>query len=164
MRPNRFQTLMQDHLPQVPGIIKVETFADAGHDRSRWGLVVHHANGAQTRWQIVATSRPGDDYAQPEREPVLAEQQAERPIPDLTGGKVATADVEAAIAAVFTRADRGEAARIERYSTRKQPGAISHGLTIDFHDTSRIFVYGLAALPSGGSQRGLVDFQVPATV
>jgi len=166
MRPDRFQTLMTNALPSVPGITKAETFADTGHDRSPYGLVLHHANGARTFWQVVATSRTGDNYAQPEGQPVTGERQAELPIPDLTGDRVATSDIEAAITGAFTRADTaGEAARVERYSEREAPGAITRGLTIDFHDTSRIYVYGLASLRQGETQvRENRAFQVDATV
>jgi hypothetical protein len=164
MRPDRFQTLMREHLSTVPGITKVDTFEEAGHDRSRYGLVVHHHNGAETWWQIVAISRTGDDYSQPEAGPEIAERQAELSIPDLTGSRVDTARVEEAIAAVFTHADGGEAAHVERYSTRDPRGAITHGLTIDFHDASRIFVYGLASPRQGERPQENRYYQMDATV
>ncbi|WP_042400117.1 hypothetical protein [Streptacidiphilus carbonis] len=151
MRPDRFQTLLANHLPALPGITKTETFADAGHDRSPYGLVIHHDNGARTWWQITATSRPGDVYSQPEGEPVTGERQAELPMPNLAGERVDTAAVEGAIAAVLLQADAaGEVAAMLRYSQRENPGAISHGLTVHFHDGSKIFVNGLAA--SRGSE------------
>jgi hypothetical protein len=166
MRPDRFQTLMSDHLPSVPGIAKTETFADAGYDHSQYGLILHHEKGARSYWQIVATARPGDSYDRPEDEPVTGDRMPEQALPDLSGDQVATAEVEAAIAAAFTRADgAGEATTIERYSRREQPGAISHGLTVDFHDGSRIYVYALATLRRGEEHiRENRHFKVEATL
>lgn len=165
MRPDRFQSLLLDHLPSVPGITKAVSFADSGYDRSLYGVVLHHHNGACTWWQPVATSRTGDDYAKPEGVPVTGERVLEMPLPDLTGPHIETSEVEAAIAATLTRADAaGEIARIQRYSLREQPGATSHGLTVDFHDTSRIFVYGLAATRQGHQPSAHHLFKIGATV
>jgi hypothetical protein len=165
MRPDRFQNLLVHHLTAVPGILKAQSFTDAGHDRSRYGLVIDHHTGSRTWWQITATSRNGDDYAQPESQPVTGERQAELPVPDLTGGSVPTADVEAAIAAVLLQADTaGEIAWLQRYSTRPQPGAISHGLSVEFHDTSKIYVNGLASTKQGREPRTHDLFKIDATV
>lgn len=155
MRPDRFQTLITKHLALVDGITKAQTFADAGHDRSQYGFVLHHHTGTASWWQIVATSRTGDDYSQPEAPAATGERPVQIPVPDLTGSPVATSDVEAAIAAVLLDADQAsETAKIELYSLRETPGAISHGLTVEFHDGSKIFVYGLGSAPSGRELRG----------
>ena len=166
MRPDRFQTILLNHLPAVPGITKTVSFADAGHQRSPYGVIIHHHhNGASTWWQITATSRAGDDYAQPETAPVTGERVLEIPVPDLTAKQIETAEVEAALAAVLAAADTaGETARIQRYSLREKPGAISHGLTIEFHDTSKIYVNGLAATRQGQEPRKHDLFKIAETV
>jgi hypothetical protein len=165
MRPDRFQTLLTNQLPSVPGILKAVTFADAGHDRSKHGIVLHHHNGTRTWWQIIATSRGGDDYAQPEATPATGERLPELPVPDLSGASVPTSEVEAALVAVLTHADTaGETARIDRYSLRETPGAVSHGLTVDFYDGSRIFVYGVASAREGRELRPSDYFKIDATV
>jgi hypothetical protein len=165
MRPDRFQTLLTKHLAEVDGILKAQSFHDAGHDRSQYGIVLHHHTGTATWWQIVATSRTGDDYSQPEAPAVTGERPVQIAVPNLTGSPVATTDVEAAIAATLLAADQaGETARIQLYSLRDTPGAISHGMTVDFHDTSRIFVYGLGSAPSGRGLRGHDYFKIAEAV
>lgn len=164
MRPDRFQTLITKHLALVDGITKAQTFADAGHDRSQYGFVLHHHTGTASWWQIVATSRTGDDYSQPEAPAATGERPVQIPVPNLTGSPVATSDVEAAIAATLLAADEdGETARVSLYSLRETPGAISHGMSVDFHDGSKIFVYGLGSAPSGNGLRGNL-FQIAQAV
>lgn len=165
MRPDRFQTLLTTHLEQVPGIRKAQSFAEAGHHRSQYGIVLHHHTGTASWWQIVATSRTGDDYSQPEAPAATGERPMQIPVPPLTGSPVATSDVEAAIAATLLAVDEdGETAKVELYSLRETPGAIRHGLTVDFHDGSKIFVYGLGSAPSGRDLRTSDHFKIPEAV
>lgn len=165
MRPDRFQTLVINQLIDVPGIKKAESFDNTGNAPSSYGLVIHHDHGVCTWWQIAATSRPGDDYSQPEGTPATGERQAVPALPDLTGTKIPADAIEATLAAALLHADTaGEVARIARYSQRNEPGAVSHGLTIGFHDGSKIFVNGLGATRPGEQPRKHDLYKTPATV
>jgi hypothetical protein len=136
MRPDRFQQLLAQAAASLPGVT-VQTFEEAGHTRHPYGITVQ-AGGKTSRWQIVATSAPGDQYAQPEPVPVLGDSVA-APEPS-TAPAGSPEQLEAALAIAVHSADQGEIAGIDLYSRRPDPPVVGFGATFTFHDGSRIYL------------------------
>jgi hypothetical protein len=90
-----------------------------------------------SRWQIVATSAPGDRYDQPEPEPVLGDKPE---APQATAKAGSPEHLEAALVAAVLAADPGEIAAVDLYSRRPEPPAIRYGATLDCHDGSKIYI------------------------
>ena len=66
---------------------------------------------------------------------------APRPLPELGGGKVATAQVEQALLTALAAGDTdGRIIRADRYSTSPTPSAVGYGITVDMADGWRLFV------------------------
>jgi hypothetical protein len=136
MRPSRFEALLVSAARTAPGVTAARTLAEAGVDRYPFGVEVQ-AGGRTSRWQVTATSAPGDDYARPEPAPVLGEKPAILPAGEAGADP---ASVEAALIAAVLQADAGEIAAVERYSTREQPPAVGYGATITCHNGAKVFV------------------------
>lgn len=136
MRPARFLQLLVSAARTAPGVTRVEPVTDDGCSARPYLLAVE-AGGRTTRWQVTATSAPGDDYAKPERAPVIGEKPALLPAGPATGD---VASVEAALIAAVLQADGGEIASVERYSTREQPPAVGWGATFVCHDGSKLYL------------------------
>lgn len=135
MRPSRFQQLLLSAARSAPGITRAEAVTE---DRGkRPYLIAVEAGGKTTRWMVAATNAPGDDYSRPEPEPVLGEKPAVLPAGQAGADP---ASVEAALIAAALRADAGEIAAVERYSTREQPPAVQYGATILCHDGAKLFI------------------------
>lgn len=167
MRPQRFQTLLADTAAAIPGITAVRTFADAGHDAHRYGVITQLDTGGSVWWQVIGASAPGDQYTGEEPEPVTGERPTQLTPPALQPGQrgVQVADVEMVLAAGLIAADTaGEIATVARYSTQEPPPVVKYGLTVDFHDGSRIFVNALATLRQGESDPGRRLYEADATV
>lgn len=134
MRPPRFQQLLLDAASTIPGV-SVKTLADAGHTRHPYGIVVE-AGGQTSRWQVVSVS-PGDDYSKPEREPIIGERMAERPIPAVTAD---LGTVEAALVAAVLHADSGEFSRAELYTEREPQPAVGYGAAFELHSGAKVYI------------------------
>lgn len=138
MRPARLQQLLLDAAATIPGVTEAKTLADAGHTAHPYGIAVN-AGGQSSRWQVVSVS-PGDDYAKPEREPILGERIPEREMPALTGDP---ATLEAALAAAIVRADPGEFASVDLYSQREPQPAVGHGVAIELHSGAKVYIQAI---------------------
>lgn len=137
MRPDRFLQLALTAARSIPGVTRAEPVTEDGRSKRPYLFAVE-AGGRPMRWQIAAASAPGDKYDQPEKEPVLGE----KPAPPETGPTTAGSPehIEAALLAAILDADPGEISAVDAYSRRTEPGAITHGATILFHDGSKIFL------------------------
>lgn len=136
MRPDRFEHTLLVAAQTIPGVTAA-VFAEAGHTKHPRGVSLT-SGGKTSRWQIVATSAPGDRFDQPEAEPVLGDKPA--PPAPATAQEGTPEHLEAALAAALLAADPGEIAAIDLYSRRAEPPKIGHGLTLTFHDGSKIYV------------------------
>jgi hypothetical protein len=163
MRPDRLQTVLADAARHIPAVDGVKTLADAGHSEHPYGIVTHLQSGAQAWWSFTVQSRPGDDYAQTEQEPVTGDRPEPIDMPVLADGPVALSYLEQALASQLLQLDKaGEIKAVSLLSTGG--GAIPFGLRIDFHDTAKAFVNSLATVGVGqNSPRGRW-YEVPATV
>ncbi|MFC1405743.1 MULTISPECIES: hypothetical protein [Streptacidiphilus] len=137
MRPDRFLNHLSAVASAVAGVTRAEPVPDGGRGKRPYLLEIE-AGGKTTRWQVVAVSAPGDRYDQDEREPVLGPvPQPPVPAPAAVGSPE---QVEAALITALLGADPGEIASVEAYSIRATPGAVPHGATLTFHDSSKIFL------------------------
>lgn len=138
MRPDRFAQLLASAARTIPGVTRAEPVPEADGRSKRPFVLAVEAGGKTTRWQVVATSAPGDKYAEPEREPVLGEKPAAPAAMAMPEGS--PEQPEQALVAALLEADSGEIAAVDLYSRRPEPPAIGHGATIMFHDGSKIFL------------------------
>lgn len=163
MRPERLQAVLADAARHIPAVDGVKTLADAGHTEHPYGIVTHLQSGAQAWWSFTVQSRPGDDYGQPEQEPVTGARPEPIDMPALSGEPVALSYLEQALASQLLQLDEaGEIKAVGLLSSGS--GAIPFGLRIDFHDTAKAFVNSLATVRAGqDSPRGRW-YEVPATV
>ncbi|MFH8369212.1 hypothetical protein [Streptomyces sp. NPDC018031] len=164
MRPARFEQILKSLLEQGGAAKGVETVKEAGHDRHPYGLVVTFPTGARALLQIVVTSADGDKFDQPEQ---IIEGDAPNPVEPVEpfdGGRVKLDLVDRHIAALVLNSGSKEVASAEAFSTREKPGAVRYGVKIAYHDTSRIYVYVVQALPAGRDWTRGADFDVPAAV
>lgn len=137
MRPDRFQRILVDVAPSIPGVNGVKTLAETGDTTYPYGVALDVGSNRPSRWQIVAQSALGDRYEQPEPEPKMGE-----PIPKPEVGSAGSdpaSIVKALVAAVVT-ADPGEIRSYDLYTERPTPPAVGQGATIEFYDGSRIFI------------------------
>lgn len=137
MRPDRFASLLVSAANTLPDTTATLTPEPDGK-RQRPYLVTVQAGGKTSRWQVVATSAPGDKYSEPEAEPVLGDSVA-APEPS-TAAPGTPEHLEAALVIAVIAADQGEIAAVDLYSRRAEPPAVGHGATIGFHDGSRIYL------------------------
>ncbi|MFF1909491.1 hypothetical protein [Kitasatospora sp. NPDC058218] len=136
MRPARVQHLLLDAAAALPGA-SARTFADAGHERHPFGVVVD-ADGRTSRWQVAVVNAPGETWgAEDDPVPVLGEKPPAMEIPTLTND---LATVERALIAQLLATDPGQIASVELYSSLPKPPAVGYGATIAFHDGSRAFI------------------------
>ncbi|MFJ4987880.1 hypothetical protein ACIP9H_29265 [Streptomyces sp. NPDC088732] len=167
MRPQRFEDTLKALLQQAGGQVKdVVTSKEAGYDRHPYGLSVTYQNGARVLLQIIATSADGDKYDQPEQ--VIEGENALAPVsvPDVfDGGKVQLGRVDQHLAALLANSGSKEIALVEPYSGSPEAHtAIKYGVRITYHDTSRINVYVVHALPAGRDWPHGGEFSVPAAI
>ncbi|WP_263170713.1 hypothetical protein [Streptomyces sp. SCSIO ZS0520] len=167
MRPQRFEKFLRSLLEQDGNVKEVQTAAESGHTKHPYGLAVTYRTGARVLLVWMATAAPGDNY---EGEEAIVEGDPSpppAPMPDdlLDGGKVKLAAVDKHMAALILGAGNQEIAAADIYSTREKRGAIPYGVTLDFHDTSRLYLYVIHALPQGrdGWPNG-GEYEVPAAV
>lgn len=145
------ETWLRDLYLKAPGVTDVQAARDAGYDRHPRGLVVTFQNGARIVLQAVATSRPGDDFSQPETITEADRAPDEVPVPELfDGGKLQLSAVDQHIAAMVLNSGSREVVSAEVYSEREKPGSVQYGVTFRFHDSAKIFVYVVHADPAGG--------------
>ncbi|GAB2696239.1 hypothetical protein [Kitasatospora kifunensis] len=134
MRPHRFQQLLLDAAATIPGL-KAAALAATGYTRHPYGIAVEAA-GKTTRWQAVSVA-PGDDYKQPERDPILGEKIPEREVPAVTSDP---ATVEQALVAALIKVDRGEFSAVDVYSARSVSPAVGFGAAFDLHSSAKAYL------------------------
>ncbi|RDG32596.1 hypothetical protein [Streptomyces corynorhini] len=131
MRPARFQDFSLDLVKNSPGVTRVQSLGEAGDTTHPFGLAITTTAG-EVRWQIIgqlATGEKHDDQDTPVNgDPVPAE-----------GGEPDPSDHEGWLYAALVRAESPEIASIARWSTREDAGK-SRGLTLDFHNSARVFI------------------------
>ncbi|MFD5610574.1 hypothetical protein [Kitasatospora sp. NPDC127060] len=137
MRPARFQQLLLSAAAALPGAA-AKTFADSGHSRHPYGVVVVGPGGRTSLWQVVVVSANGERWeGDSDPEPVLGE----KPVgPEMPVDLKDLAAIEHGLVAALLAADPGEIAAVEVYSARSVPPAVGHGATLDLHDGSRAFI------------------------
>ncbi|MFJ1756496.1 hypothetical protein [Kitasatospora sp. NPDC088134] len=136
MIPAELQQLLVDQLPTVPGVVSA-----APWEERPYGIAVT-VGAAASYWTITGAS----STAAPEGANGIGPQ----PVPELTGGKVRTAEVEQALlAALAAGAGEGQVLRAERYSTRPEPPSVRYGATIDTDDRWRLFIACVGTAPVG---------------
>lgn len=158
MRPERFERLLADAI-NGDGLLTARTYAEAGYQRSRYGIIATTPTGAPVNVQIVGRLADGERNEQP-APPVTGtpHPDLERPDP-IQGGKLDLARVERYLAALAVTAAPDEVSRVRLYQEREQPGAVRYGATLTFHNGAAVFLYVLSA---GGARHE--DFAPPATV
>lgn len=138
MRPDRFAQLLATAAASIPGVSRAELTPETDGRSKRPYVVAVEAGGKTSRWQVVATSAPGDRYSEPEGEPVLGDSVA---APEPSTAALGTPEqLEAALVIAVLAADQGEIAAVDLYSRRAAPPAVGHGATIGFHDGSKIYL------------------------
>ncbi|MEF9883442.1 hypothetical protein [Streptomyces sp. P9-A4] len=131
MRPQRFTDYVLDLAKNAPSATRVQTLAEVGDAQRPFGLAITTANG-ETRWQFVGQLPDGEKHTGFTDQPVTG-----TPAPTL-GDPAAADSPEAWLAAVLAGAECPEISAIGRWSTSSETGA-QRGITVDFHDGSRIF-------------------------
>ncbi|CAM5502937.1 MULTISPECIES: hypothetical protein [Streptomyces] len=133
MRPARFQDFALQLAQTDPNAGAAATLKDAGDKKHPYGLAVK-LGGRDARFQFIAYSVPGDNFDVPETVVEgdlvpLDERRAEGPEGWLMG----------------LLADSGsrEIATIEQWSLREDPADRRNGLTVEFHDGSKIYARAL---------------------
>ncbi|MEU9789127.1 hypothetical protein AB0E27_00635 [Streptomyces sparsogenes] len=157
---------MKDLLERDSQVKEVQTVREAGYDRHPYGLIATYQTGARVLFQFVVTSAEGDKFSEPEQ--IIEGDSAPAPVtvPDVfEGGKTSLANVDQHLTALVLNSGSREVQSAEAFSAREARGAVPYGAKITFHDTSRVYVYVVHALPAGRSDwpRG-GEFDVPAAV
>lgn len=137
MRPARLQQLLLDAAAPIPDV-SARSFADAGHSRHPYGIVVEAA-GRTSRWQVVSV-HPGDNYQESERLPTLGEHLPEREVPTVTSD---LATVEAALVAAVLRANPGEFSAVRCYSQQETVPAVGHGAAFDLYSGAKVYIQAI---------------------
>ena len=113
-----------------------------------YGLQVTLEHGGSVYWMVSGASGVAPAADEDER---LAPQ----PMPELGGGKVATAQVEQALLTALASGDTdSQIVRADRYSTRISPPAVGYGITVDTTDSWRLFVACAGTSRRGEDLRG----------
>lgn len=137
MRPDRFTQLLLTAARSLPDTTAGLVTEDGKHNRPY--LVAVTSGGKTSRWQVVATSAPGDRYSEPEAEPVLGDKP--EPPTEMVMPAGSPEQLEQALIAAVLAADAGEIAAVDLYSRRAEPPkGIGQGATIVFHDASKIYI------------------------
>ncbi|MBB4987508.1 hypothetical protein [Streptomyces nymphaeiformis] len=131
MRPQRFTDYVLDLAKNAPGIVRVQTLAEAGDTKRPFGLAITTSSG-ENRWQFMGQLPDGAKHEGFTDEPVTG-----TPAPAM-GDPATAGSPEAWLAAVLAGAECPEISAIGRWSTSSE-GAAQRGITVDFHDGSRIF-------------------------
>lgn len=136
MRPDRFTQLLLTAARSLPDTSAELVTEDGRHLRPY--LVSVTSGGKRSLWQVVATSAPGDKYAEPEKEPVYGEKP--EPPAEMVMPAGSPEQLEHALVAAVLQADAGEIAGVDLYSRRPEPPAVRYGATILFHNGAKIFL------------------------
>lgn len=136
MRPARFQTVLESAARSLPGVSGVRAFTDADM-APLYGLVCTVAK--REVWvQAVFKTAPGDVLSAPEA-PAATGAQA---VAFYDEGTVdSRVKLERALAAALVELDEtGEMSRVRAYSAMDPVPATGHGLCIDYHDASSVYL------------------------
>ncbi|MFJ5926473.1 hypothetical protein ACIQF6_28110 [Kitasatospora sp. NPDC092948] len=151
MTPAELQKLLTN--PSLSGVCSAERWAERPY-----GLVVALQGGGSVYWAI--TGAQGFAAA-----PEDGGGPGPQPVPNLAGGKTATADVEQALlAALMSDVDEGHVVRVERYSTGPNPPTFRYGATIDCRDTWRLFITCVGTARAGEHLRESRHYQPDSEV
>ncbi|MFE7514405.1 hypothetical protein ACFU8I_24725 [Streptomyces sp. NPDC057540] len=131
MRPQRFTDYLLDLVKNAPTVSRVQTLAEAGDTKHPCGLAITTNDGV-ARWQFVGQLPDGAKHEGFTDEPVTG-----APAPSM-GAPAAADSPEAWLAAVLASSECPEISAINRWSTSPNASA-QRGLTVGFHDGSRIF-------------------------
>lgn len=130
MRPERFQDWLVKTLQDRPGVTRVQTLADAGVSKYRYGVAVVR-NGREEQWQIM------HQFADGERN-----DSSEQPVegtPYSTRAPESDAAPDVWMAGAIGAAECPEIVRTERWTDRPAPSSQA-GVTAFFHNGSRDFI------------------------
>ncbi|MDH6111386.1 hypothetical protein P3T36_004540 [Kitasatospora sp. MAP12-15] len=153
MTPSDLQQLLIAHLPAVPGVESAAVWPERPY-----GLVVTLQDSGSVYWMVSGASGVAPAAGPDER---LLPQA----LPELGGGKVATAQVEQALLTALAAADTdGLVIRAERYSTRPAPPAVGYGITVDTASAWRLFVACIGTARRGEELRSSRHFHPDAEV
>ena len=134
MRPQTFQDFIVDLAKSDPTTVSVLTFADAGHTKHPYGVMISTARG-ETRWQFVGQLPEGERHKEDG-----GEFQAVEGTPLPVGEAPAPSDdPETWLAALVAQAESPQIAAIDRWSKRGDSRPDHVGLTVTFHNTAKIF-------------------------
>jgi hypothetical protein len=133
VRPTRFQDFALQLAQNDPQSGTAATLKDAGDSKHPYGLAVK-LEGREARFQFIAYSVPGDNYDAPETpvegDPVpLDERRADGP--------------EGWLADLLAGSGSREICGIKQWSLRENPADRRNGLTVEFHDGSKIYARAL---------------------
>lgn len=132
MRPARFADFVIDVVKNQPTASRVQTLAEVGDVKHPCGVAIT-AGGKETRWQFVGQLPEGAKHDSFKDEPV-----AGSPAP--AGAAPQPGDIpEAWLAAALAHAENPEISDIERWSVREGERVGNFGVTVRFHDGSRVF-------------------------
>lgn len=132
MRPARFADFVIDVVKNQPTASRVQTLAEVGDVKHPFGVAITTAVG-ETRWQFIGQLPDGAKHETFTDTPVVGD-------PAPVGTAPQPNDVpEAWLAAAVTHAENPEIANIERWSVREGERAGNYGVTVRFHDGSKVF-------------------------
>ncbi|WP_216815001.1 hypothetical protein [Streptomyces tardus] len=132
MRPARFQDFVLDLARIAPDGGQPKPLADVGEKRYPYGVVAH-AGGKEIRYQIIAESRAGDDFDQPEK--IREADQAFDPDAVPAGGLFE----ERWLAELVAKSGTRELTDIAIWSAREGNRKGNDGVTFFFADSAKIY-------------------------
>ncbi|MFF4746807.1 hypothetical protein [Streptomyces sp. NPDC001268] len=132
MRPARFTDLVTDLAKNTPGCTRVQTLAEVGDTKHPRGLAITTSVG-ETRWQFMGQLPDGAKHDGFTDQPVTGSPAPAGPAPQATDAP------EAWLAALVSHAESPEVAAVERWSTRQGARKGHVGVTVKFHDGSKVF-------------------------
>ncbi|MFC8452143.1 hypothetical protein [Kitasatospora sp. NPDC057223] len=153
MTPGDLQQTLLARLVEIGGVESAVVWPGRPY-----GLVVTLKDAGSVFWMVSGASGVAPAAGEGER---LAPQ----PMPDLGGGKVATAQVEQALLTALAAGDTdGQIIRADRFSTRPVPPAVGYGITVDMTDGWRLFVACVGTARRGEELRTSRHFQPESEV
>ncbi|MGW7366206.1 hypothetical protein ACWGI8_22900 [Streptomyces sp. NPDC054841] len=132
MRPTRFTDFVIDVVKNEPSAARVQTLAEAGDTKHPCGVAITTAGG-EVRWQFTGQLPEGSKHEGFTDTPVTGTPAPAGPAPQTTDNP------EAWFAALISHAEDPEISAVDRWSTQPDARPGLTGVTVNFHDGSRIF-------------------------
>lgn len=150
MRLPRWAPWVEEILAGSPAITQVTPFADAGITDKPFGHIITLRTGSTVAWQWVRTAPPtGEDQSQPE-EPVSGQVLEAVTLPELpSSGRTPLQLLEEHLAALIVGGGSDEIRKVERTSTRDEPGMQKCGINIHMHSGAIVYGIVLHTAPAG---------------